>query len=144
MRLSAFLRYTVETTLAGEADSLKEFVIGAEVFQRGDSFNPQTDNLVRVAANRLRSKLAEYYHGSGQADAVVIDLPRGRYVPFLFNLTIFGAQCSYTRRRSQSEDVSRPPTGARPHPCGFRLRVRRNGDDAGDFRGRRDGQDDDR
>lgn len=81
-RLSAFLRYSVETTLAGEADKLKEFVIGSEVFKRGDSFDPQADNLVRVTANRLRSKLAEYYHGSGQSDPVTIDLPRGRYVPF--------------------------------------------------------------
>jgi hypothetical protein len=79
-RLSAFLRYTVETTLAGEADSLKEIVIGAEVFRRGDSFDSQTDNLVRVTANRLRSKLAEYYHRSGQSDTVVIDLPKGRSV----------------------------------------------------------------
>lgn len=80
-RLSTFLRYAVETALAGKADSLKEFVIGAEVFQRGASFDPQIDNVVRVNANRLRGKLAEYYHGSGQSDPVVIDLPRGGYVP---------------------------------------------------------------
>ena len=78
-RLSAFLRYSVETTLAGKADSLKELVIAAEVFRRGDSFDPQTDNLVRVTANRLRSKLAEYYHRSGRSDRVMIDLPRGGY-----------------------------------------------------------------
>src|SRR5690242_3913779 len=75
-RLSAFLRYTVEATLAGDQDSLKEVVIGAEVFRRGGSFDPQTDNLVRVTANRLRSKLAEYYHGSGRSDDVVIELPK--------------------------------------------------------------------
>jgi tetratricopeptide (TPR) repeat protein len=80
-RLSTFLRYAVEGTLAGEAASLKEFVIGSEVFQRGDSFDPQTDNIVRVNANRLRSKLAEYYHRSGRMDPVTIDLPKGCYVP---------------------------------------------------------------
>jgi predicted ATPase len=80
-RLSTFLRYAVEGTLAGEAARLKEFVIGSEVFQRGDSFYPQTDNIVRVNANRLRSKLVEYYHRSGQLDSVLIDLPKGRYVP---------------------------------------------------------------
>ena len=80
-RLSAFLRFAVETTLAGKGDSLKEFVIGAEVFQRGDLFDPQTDNVVRVNANRLRSRLTEYYHRSSQADTVVIDFPKGRYVP---------------------------------------------------------------
>src|SRR5580698_2072506 len=80
-RLCRFLRYTVEMTLAGRADSLKEIVIGAEVFERGDSFDPQTDNVVRVNANRLRSKLAEYYQCSKLPDAVVIALPRGGYVP---------------------------------------------------------------
>jgi tetratricopeptide (TPR) repeat protein len=84
-RLSTFLRYAVETTLAGGADSLKEFVIGAEVFERGDSFDPHTDNVVRVNASRLRSKLAEYYHHSGQLDPVVIDLPRGGYVPVFWS-----------------------------------------------------------
>ncbi|HMC58159.1 MAG TPA: hypothetical protein VKJ01_03095, partial [Candidatus Solibacter sp.] len=67
-RLSTFLRYAVEGTLAGEGASLKEFVIGSEVFGRGDSFDPQTDNIVRVNANRLRGKLAEYYHRCGRLD----------------------------------------------------------------------------
>src|SRR4051812_47730279 len=44
-RLSAFLRFAVERTLAGEADSLKEVVIGAEALQRGGAFDPQTDNI---------------------------------------------------------------------------------------------------
>ena len=56
-RLSSFLRVSVETTLAGEADRLKEFVIGTEVFKRGDSFDPQTDNIVRVNANRIQNHL---------------------------------------------------------------------------------------
>ena len=89
-RLSALLRYTVERTLAGEAGALKELVIGAEVFRRGASFDPQTDNVVRVNANRLRSRLAEYYHGDGRSDPVVIDFPKGRYVPS-FRLTTSAA-----------------------------------------------------
>lgn len=80
-RLSTFLRYTVERTLAGEAATLKETVIGVEAFQLGESFDPQTDNIVRVNANRLRSKLLEYYHMEGQSNPIVIDLPRGGYVP---------------------------------------------------------------
>ncbi|MGI8745389.1 MAG: ATP-binding protein [Bryobacteraceae bacterium] len=81
-RLSDFLRYAVEKTLAGEAGQLKEFVIGAEVFERGAGFDPQMDNVVRVNANRLRSKLAEYYQHSGAADPILISIPRGGYVPY--------------------------------------------------------------
>jgi hypothetical protein len=85
-QLSSFLRYVVETALSGKVDRLKELVIGAEVFRRGDSFDPQTDNVVRVNANRLRSKLAEYYVGSGHLDPLVIELPRGGYVPVFKHL----------------------------------------------------------
>src|SRR6266567_6980275 len=79
--LSKFLRYVVEATLSSDAEKLKELVIGTEVFERGDSFDPQTDNVVRVNANRLRGKLAEYHQGTGYSDPVVIDLPRGGYIP---------------------------------------------------------------
>jgi Tol biopolymer transport system component len=80
-QLSAFLRFTVERTLAGKADQVKEYVIGVEVFQRDASFNPREDPAVRIAAGRIRSKLAEYYQGDGQSDPVLIHLPRGGYVP---------------------------------------------------------------
>ena len=33
-RLGRFLRFTVETTLAGEAQRLKEYLIGTEVYER--------------------------------------------------------------------------------------------------------------
>ena len=80
-RLAAFLRFVVDATQDGVADRLKEFTIGVEVFNRGIAFDPQTDNVVRVSASRLRGKLAEYYQSSGRADPILIELPRGGYVP---------------------------------------------------------------
>ncbi|MEJ7605143.1 MAG: hypothetical protein WKF37_02505 [Bryobacteraceae bacterium] len=59
--LSRLLRYVVEQTLAGKADGLKEYPVGVEVFDRGQSFDPRTDTIVRVQARRLRSRLEEYY-----------------------------------------------------------------------------------
>jgi hypothetical protein len=49
-RLSHFLEFTVEQTLAGRADLLKEYPIGVEVFGRKDSFDPRIDAIVRVQA----------------------------------------------------------------------------------------------
>ena len=80
-RLSAFLRYAVESALAGRVEQLKEYVIGVEVLGRGISYSPQEDPAVRVMAGRLRSRLAEYYQGDGRSDGVIIELPRGGYVP---------------------------------------------------------------
>ena len=80
-QLSSFLRFAAESTLAGKSDQLKEYVIGVEVLKRGAGFNPREDPCVRIVAGRLRGRLAEYYQGTGQSDAVVIRLPKGTYVP---------------------------------------------------------------
>jgi TolB-like protein len=80
-RHTRLLRYLVERTLAGEADQLKEYVLGVEVFDRPDSFDPRLDSIVRVEARRLRTRLEEYYKGPGVEDPIEIVVARGSYVP---------------------------------------------------------------
>jgi hypothetical protein len=46
-----FLRLAVERTLEAKADELKEYVIGVEVFDRGASYDPRIDPVVRVEAS---------------------------------------------------------------------------------------------
>ena len=79
-RLSRLLRYVVDKTLAGEADQLKEYAVGVEVFDRDSNYDPRLDSIVRVEAGRLRSRLDEYYNGGGAASPIRISLPRGAYV----------------------------------------------------------------
>jgi len=79
--LCRFLRYIVEETLAGRASGIKEQVLGMEVFDRGQDFNPRLDPIVRVQARNLRSRIAKYYEGPGQGDPIRIELPKGTYVP---------------------------------------------------------------
>ena len=50
-RLARFLEFTIEETLAGHADQLKEFVIGMEVFDRRDNYDPRLDPIVRVESS---------------------------------------------------------------------------------------------
>jgi TolB-like protein len=80
-RISRFLRYVVERTLAGEADRLKEYAIGVDVFDRKEEYDPRIDSIVRVEAARLRSKLDEYYNRAGTDDPILIRLRRGSYIP---------------------------------------------------------------
>lgn len=80
-RMSGFLRYVVERTLAGEGDQIKEYVIGVAVFGRGEDYDPRLDSIVRVEARRLRTKLDEYYAADGRDDQIVISIPRGSYAP---------------------------------------------------------------
>ena len=80
-RLRSLLRFTVAQTLQGNADTLKEYVIGTEVLKKPDSYDPRSDSLVRVLASRLRVKLKEYYSDGGSDDPLVIEFPKGKYVP---------------------------------------------------------------
>ena len=66
-KLSVLLRYLVERTQAGQIDDLKAVAIAKAVFSRDDSFDAQTDTIVRVEAGRLRRRLAQYYAGNGLA-----------------------------------------------------------------------------
>jgi serine/threonine-protein kinase len=80
-RLRTMLRFIVEQTLTGRSTELKEAVIGHEVCGRPASFDPKVDPIVRVDANRLRSRLQIYYEAEGSADVLRIELPKGTYVP---------------------------------------------------------------
>jgi adenylate cyclase len=80
-RLSRFLRFVVEGHLDSKDDELKESVIAIEVFGRRPDFDSRLDPVVRTEASRLRARLNEYYIKEGQGDALVIELPKGGYVP---------------------------------------------------------------
>ena len=67
-QLVRLLEYRVERTLEGQADWLKETVLGIEVFDRGADSDPRIDPIVRVDARRLRRKLDQYYASEGERD----------------------------------------------------------------------------
>ena len=78
-RSQIFLRYVVEHSIVHPADSLKEYGIALDVFDRDASYDPAIDATVRVEAGRLRSRLLAYYAGEGQNDPLLIEIPRGGY-----------------------------------------------------------------
>jgi serine/threonine-protein kinase len=80
-RSRELLQFLVQETLAGRSARIKEYVIGVEALGRPEQFDPRTDPIVRAEASRLRTKLDTYYAGEGKADPVVIQVPRGTYVP---------------------------------------------------------------
>jgi len=80
-RLALLLSYLCEKLFAGEARQIKEYSVGVEVFHRGDSFDQDSDSIVRVEANRLRKRLADYYAGEGASHRLHISIPVGQYVP---------------------------------------------------------------
>ena len=80
-RLSAFLRFVVETALEGKASEIKESLIAVEVYGRPADYNPQIDSTVRVEAGRLRTRLQKWYSSEGVNEKLRIELPKGGYSP---------------------------------------------------------------
>ncbi len=80
-RIRRFLQFVVEESLLGQPHRLKEYLIGLEVFDRREAFDPRVDSIVRVEARRLRYKLDEYYRTEGREDGIRIVLRKGSYVP---------------------------------------------------------------
>jgi TolB-like protein len=76
-----FLQFVVEETLAGRAGSLKGYTIAVSIFGRDESFDAQSDAVVRVEARRLRRDLDSYYMNAGNGDFVRISIPKGGYTP---------------------------------------------------------------
>src|ERR1700744_2998381 len=78
-RLYALLSFIVEETLAGRGNSLKESVIGNEIYGRTPGYDPRIDSAVRVEARRLRQKFDDYYADEGSGACLRIKIPTGQY-----------------------------------------------------------------
>ena len=105
-RAQDFLQLIVEHALAGRLDSLRERMIGAEMFGRSIDYDTANDAVVRVKATEVRRKLAQYYQESTKPPLVRIELPSGSYVPKFH----WESHC----RQSHGKSLTDPHPG--PHP----------------------------
>jgi hypothetical protein len=79
--LAQLLIYLTARYFDGTADSIKEYSIAIDVFNRPQSFDPKKDSFVRVQVHRLRERLTEYYRNEGRDNTLHIVIPSGTYVP---------------------------------------------------------------
>ncbi|MCC3862377.1 hypothetical protein [Pseudemcibacter aquimaris] len=98
----------VTETLNGNADLIKGYTLGLEVFDKDESFDPGTDAIVRVEAGRLRRLLEHYYMDDGKDDPILITLPKGKYTPVFSKIE--------NNEKSSNQDpvinaAAAPPTG---------------------------------
>jgi len=64
-RAREFLELVVEHALNDRTDSLKERMIGVEMFGRPVDYDTANDAVVRVKATEVRRRLAQYYQEAG-------------------------------------------------------------------------------
>ncbi len=79
--LQQLLQFLVDQAYGPDSETLKEYTIGVGAFSRPQDFDPKTDPIVRVQTHRLRQKLREYYGGEGKHDPILIEIPKGHYLP---------------------------------------------------------------
>jgi hypothetical protein len=127
-RYPAFLAHVVRRRLEGDLDSLKERILGIEVFKRAHDYDTAADPVVRITAGEVRKRIALYYHDEGTEQELRIELPAGSYVPVFFPVPASIAQQDLPVPLPESSDepirVPTAPTGVEelPRPRGV-LRV---------------------
>jgi len=73
------LRYVVEHSIRHDDLSLKERIIGCEVFGRSPDYNTSDDPVVRVRAGEVRKRLALFYRTIPHNSVLEMDIPHGSY-----------------------------------------------------------------
>jgi hypothetical protein len=80
-RLREFLLFVGERAVREPENIVREQEIGVVVFGRAVDFDPSEDTLVRVQASQLRKRLQQYFATEGAAEPVLIEIPKGTYMP---------------------------------------------------------------
>ncbi|HEY2400693.1 MAG TPA: hypothetical protein VGI23_10070 [Steroidobacteraceae bacterium] len=80
-RLRDFLFYIADCAIRNAPEDATEQQIGFHVFGRSPGYNSSEDSIVRSHARLLRQKLASYFAEEGISEPVVVDVPKGHYLP---------------------------------------------------------------
>jgi hypothetical protein len=86
-RLRDLVQHITERTIHGHAHELSEQHIGEALFQKPSGYSPLEDSSVRVHARQLRLKLHEYFNEEGRNESLILDIPKGSYVPTFRHIT---------------------------------------------------------
>ena len=80
-RLKAFFLHVCRCALDNKPEAATEHQVGISAYDRPPGYNPNEDNIVRSQARLLRMKLEHYFANEGKGEAIVITIPKGRYLP---------------------------------------------------------------
>lgn len=80
-RLQELLLFLGQSALKDGRDHLREQEIGVKVFGRPDTYDTSVDNIVRANVSDLRKRIETYFATDGLHEPIVIEIPRGQYLP---------------------------------------------------------------
>ena len=80
-RLREFLFYVADCAIRNAPGETTEQQIGVHIFHRSPGYNSSEDSIVRTHARLLRQKLAAYFAEEGRQEPLVVEIPKGHYLP---------------------------------------------------------------
>lgn len=81
LRLQDLLFYISECAIREAPGDVTEQQIGIHVFNRAPGYNSSEDSIVRTHARLLRQKLTAYFAEEGAHEEIVVQVPKGHYLP---------------------------------------------------------------
>jgi len=111
LRLRELLDYIGKQSQSSPSHTIREQEIGAAVFGRPEDYDTSLDNIVRVNVSELRKRLAHFFQDEGAAESIIIEIPRGGYLP------VFLAR-AVEREESPAEVASAPAPVRETDPVG--------------------------
>jgi len=80
-KLCEFFLYVVDCCLRDAPNEATEQQIGVHVFHRAPGYNSSDDSIVRSQARLLRLKLSAYFANEGSGEKLIVEIPKGHYLP---------------------------------------------------------------
>jgi hypothetical protein len=87
LKLREFFLYVVDCALREVPEEATEQHIGVHVFHRPPGYSSGDDSIVRSQARLLRAKLAAYFAAEGIHEPIIIEIPKGQYLPIFRTTT---------------------------------------------------------
>lgn len=80
-RLKELLFYIADCAIRQAPEDATEQQIGIHLFGRVPGYNSSEDSIVRTHARLLRQKLSAYFADEGVTEELVVEVPKGHYLP---------------------------------------------------------------
>lgn len=84
-RLRELLSYVANRSMREGCKRILEQEIGVKVFGRPEGYDTNVDNIVRTNVTELRKRIHSYFETDGQRESLIVEIPRGSYVPVFFH-----------------------------------------------------------
>jgi len=115
-KLVEFFLYVVDCSLRDAPEEATEQQIGVHVFHRIPGYNSSDDSIVRSQARLLRLKLSAYFANEGSNEEMLVEIPKGHYLP-VFRAATQSLQPASTLGSLLPIEIPSPDTESSPPPA---------------------------